>query len=396
MIILALNCGSSSVKFQLFNWNTQQTLAKGNIERIGSGELANHSEAITKILNDLIADKIINDFTDIKAIGHRVVHGGDHFNCSVIIDEHVLSTIKAVSNLAPLHNPPNIQGIEAATKVLPNVTQVAIFDTAFHQTLPEKTYLYPVPYSWYENFGVRKYGFHGTSHLYITKRAAVLLNKPNDQVNIVSLHIGNGVSFTLVKNGVSIDTSMGLTPLEGAMMGTRSGDIDPAIIPFMVDNLNLDVHEVEKILNKQSGHYGITGGLVDRRDIYNKANQGDGKAKLSLEMEIYRIKKYIGAYVATNPDIEALIFTAGVGENFSFLRQEVLKELEHIGIILDYEKNLQTNSKNGETLISAPNSRIKIYVVPTNEEMVLIEDVVALIEGRYQQHQNYTYSFGRH
>jgi len=337
---------------------------------------------------------VISDIKDIVAVGHRVVHGGDKFNKSVRVTSEVLDTIRALSSLAPLHNPPNIVGIESAMAVLPGVPQIAIFDTAFHQTLPSTAYLYPVPQGWYKEFGVRKYGFHGSSHLYVTKRAAKILGKPRDQVNLITLHIGNGVSFSAIRNGVSVDTSMGLTPLEGAMMGTRSGDIDPAIVGFMAERLEISASEVVGILNKKSGHLGVTSGrFVDRRDIEKAMNAGDEEAKLSLQMEIYRIKKYIGSYMAVLGNVDALVFTAGVGENNATIREGALSGLERLGIILDVEKNNTVRSSTGETFISSPGSPVKVLVIPTNEEAVLVEDVVAILEDRYDEHTRYVYKF---
>ncbi len=397
MLVLVLNCGSSSVKYALYDWAKSAILTQGNIERIGAeGGPVNHKMAISDMLSGLtsVDTGVISDIKDIVAVGHRVVHGGDKFNKSVRVTPDVLDTIRAVSSLAPLHNPPNIVGIESAMSVLPDVPQIAIFDTAFHQTLPPVAYLYPVPHSWYEEFGVRKYGFHGSSHLYVTKRAAKLLGKPRDQVNLITLHIGNGVSFSAIRNGVSVDTSMGLTPLEGAMMGTRSGDIDPAIVGFMAERLSVSASEIVGILNKKSGHLGVTGGrFVDRRDIEKAMNAGDEQAALSLQMEIYRIKKYIGAYMAVLGNVDALVFTAGVGENNATIREGALSGLERLGIILDVEKNKTVRSSTGETPISTPESPVKVLVIPTNEEAVLVEDVVAILEDRYNEHTHYVYQF---
>ena len=388
MLVLVLNCGSSSVKYALYDWAKSAILTQGNIERIGAeGGPTNHQVAISEMLNRLQSK-------DIHAVGHRVVHGGDKFNKSVRVTAEVLDTIRAVSSLAPLHNPPNIIGIESAMAVLPDVPQIAIFDTAFHQTLPPVAYLYPVPQKWYEEFGVRKYGFHGSSHLYVAKRAAKFLGKPRDQVNLITLHIGNGVSFSAIRQGVSVDTSMGLTPLEGAMMGTRSGDIDPAIVGFMAERLSVSASEIVGILNKKSGHLGVTNGrFVDRRDIEKAMNEGDEQAKLSLEMEIYRIKKYIGAYMAVLGNVDALVFTAGVGENNATIREGALSGLERLGIILDVEKNNTVRSSTGETCISTPESPVQVLVIPTNEEAVLVEDVVAILEDRYDEHTRYVYKF---
>ncbi len=396
MLILVLNCGSSSVKYALYDSHHLKEVAKGNEERIGlDGGCVNHKEAIAVIIHSLTHGdtKVINDIQEIKAVGHRVVHGGDKFNKSVLVNEEVLNTIREVADLAPLHNPPNIVGIESAMEVLPGVPQIAVFDTAFHQTIPQVAFTYPVPYDWYTNFGVRKYGFHGTSHLYVTKRAAKFLGIPKDQINLITLHIGNGVSFSAIRSGVCIDTSMGLTPLEGAMMGTRSGDIDPAIVGFMAEKLGASCKDIINILNKKSGHLGVTGQFTDRRDIFTAMEQGNDRAKLSLEMEIYRIKKYIGSYSAVLGRVDALVFTAGVGENNAFIREGAVANLENMGIKLDVEKNSNTRSSAGETDLSAAGSPVKVLMIPTNEEGVLVEDVVAILENRYDVHYNYHYSF---
>src|ERR1039457_3557959 len=318
MDILALNCGSSSAKYQLFDWSKKEVIAKGMVERVIVGdsfivhevpgrepyrvesECPDHQVAIDLIIKTLTdpVHGVLKDINQISAIGHRVVHGGEKFTCSVMIDEQVLDAVKDVQHLAPLHNPPNIAGIEAAQALLPNVPQVAIFDTAFHQTMPEYAYLYPLPYEWYENYGVRRYGFHGTSHLYVSKRAAVLLGKAPKDCNIITMHIGNGVSHAAIRNGISVDTSMGLTPLEGAVMGTRCGDIDPAIPAFMMQKENLSAKEIDSILNKKSGVMGITGRFTDRRDVIENAEAGDKRCQLSLDIEAYRLKKYIGAFMA--------------------------------------------------------------------------------------------------
>ncbi|OGI11680.1 MAG: propionate kinase, partial [Candidatus Margulisbacteria bacterium GWF2_35_9] len=352
-------------------------------------------EAIRNIIDSLTDSntKVIDDINQIKAVGHRVVHGADKFHKSVLVTEDVLNTIKEVAHLAPLHNPPNIIGIESAMEVLPDVPQIAVFDTAFHQTLPPAAYIYPVPYSWYEKYGVRKYGFHGSSHLYVTKRAAKYLNIPKDQVNLVTLHIGNGVSFTAIENGISIDTSMGLTPLEGAMMGTRSGDIDPAIVSFMCEKLNCEAKDIINILNKKSGHLGVTEKYADRRDIEDAMDAGDERAKLSLDIEVRRIQKYIGTYMALLKRVDAIVFTAGVGENDWYIRQKTIENMQNIGLKLDIEKNRRTRGSAGETELSTPDSPVKILMIPTNEEAVLVEDVVAILEGRYDSHMKYIYSF---
>ncbi|MGC8925610.1 MAG: acetate kinase [Calditerrivibrio sp.] len=413
MKILALNCGSSSVKYQLYDWENQKVVAKGIVERIGIGdsfivhevpgkethreeyECHDHITAINLVVHTLESPTkgVISKISEISAVGHRVVHGGEKFKRSVLITEEVVKAIEEVQHLAPLHNPPNLAGIRGAQKVLPDVPHVAIFDTAFHQTMPEYAYLYAVPYEWYEKYGVRRYGFHGTSHLYVSKRAAALLGKPAKECNIITMHIGNGVSHTAIKNGVSVDTSMGLTPLEGAVMGTRCGDLDPAVPLFMQQQLNVTPKEMDNILNKKSGILGITGKYTDRRDVIAGSEQGDNRCNLALEIEAYRLKKYIGAYYAVLGRVDAIVFTAGVGENAWLIREKALQGLENLGIIIDFEKNKKTFSKSGETEISTPESRVKVFVIPTNEELVFIEDVVAILNGTYKDHTEHQYTF---
>ncbi|WP_022851179.1 acetate kinase [Limisalsivibrio acetivorans] len=414
MFILALNCGSSSVKYQLFDWEKGSVVAKGVVERVGIGdsfivhevpgrdthrdeyECHDHSTAIQLIVKTLTGSDcgVIKQMNEISAVGHRVVHGGDKFVGSVKITDDVLKTIEDVQHLAPLHNPPNLAGIRAAQGVLPDVPHVAIFDTAFHQTMPDYAYMYAVPHEWYEEHGVRRYGFHGTSHLYVSKRAAVLLGKDPKECNIITMHIGNGVSHTAIKNGVSVDTSMGLTPLEGAVMGTRCGDLDPAIPLFMQTQLGVDAKQMDNILNKKSGMLGITGKYTDRRDILScDAADTKDKCRLATEMEAYRLRKYIGSYYAVLGRVDAIVFTAGVGENAGAIRQMALEGLEEMGIVVDKEKNLATFSKHGETEVSTPKSKVKVYVIPTNEELVFVEDVVAILNDQYKDHTEYGYSF---
>lgn len=415
MIIMALNCGSSSVKYQLFDWQRMEVIAKGMVERVIIGgsfimheipgrenyhhelDCANHKEAIDLVIKT-VTDPIhgvLKNVDQISAVGHRVVHGGEKFTCSVMIDENVLNAVKEVQHLAPLHNPPNIEGIEAAQALMPTVPHIAIFDTAFHQTMPEKAYIYPLPYEWYEQHQVRRYGFHGTSHLYVSKRAAVLLGKKPTDLNIVTMHIGNGVSHCAIKNGISVDTSMGLTPLEGAVMGTRCGDIDPAIPAFMMQKNNLSAKEIDSILNKKSGVIGITGRFTDRRDVIEHANNGDKRCQLSLDIEAYRLKKYIGAYMAVIGKLDAVIFTAGVGEMGAVIREKAIEGLEHIGIILDVERNRGAMTRKRETLITTDDSPVKVYVIPTDEELVFTEDVVGILNGTYTDHMNFEYSFAK-
>jgi acetate kinase len=348
---------------------------------------------VTKILLDPEVG-VLKDINQIAAVGHRVVHGGEKFTCSVRIDEGVLKTVKEVAHLAPLHNPPNIAGIEAAQAVLPNVPHIAIFDTAFHQTMPEESYIYPLPYEWYEKHGVRRYGFHGTSHLYVSKRAAVLLGKPAKECNIITMHIGNGVSHSAIQNGISIDTSMGLTPLEGAVMGTRCGDIDPAIPGFMMQQENLSVKEIDNVLNKKSGILGITKRFSDRRDVLAEAKKGDHLCQLAVKIEAYRLKKYIGGYMAVLGRLDAVVFTAGVGERAAEIREAALVNLEHMGIILDKARNAAA-VKGKEALITTDASPIKVYVIPTDEELVFTEDVSAILDGTYSDHMTFQYSFSK-
>lgn len=413
MDILALNCGSSSVKYQLYDWAKKAVIAKGMVERVTIGdsfiihevpgrdtyreeyECPDHKIAIHLIIKILVDKKygVVNNIDQISAVGHRVVHGGEKFTCSVRIDENVLDAIKEVQHLAPLHNPPNIAGIEAAQSVLPEVPHIGIFDTAFHQTMPKNAYIYPLPYEWYEKYGIRRYGFHGTSHLYVSKRAAVMLGKDPKDCNIITMHIGNGVSHSAIKNGISVDTSMGLTPLEGAVMGTRCGDIDPAIPAFMMANEDLSPQEIDSILNKKSGVLGITGQYTDRRDVIEGAEEGDSRCKLALDVEAYRLRKYIGSYAAAIGGIDAVVFTAGVGEMGWLIREKTLEGLEFMGIVLDKEKNRNTMTRKRETVITTPDSPVKVFVIPTDEELVFTEDVVAILEGTYTDHMKFKYSF---
>jgi len=392
-----------------------EVVAKGMVERVIIGDsfilhevpgreayrcdsdCPDHKVAIDLIIKTLTDGEhgVLSEIGEISAVGHRVVHGGEKFTRSVMIDDAVLDAVKEVQHLAPLHNPPNISGIEAAKAVLPAVPHVAIFDTAFHQTMPEHSYLYPVPYEWYENHGVRRYGFHGTSHLYVSKRAAAILGKKPCETNIITMHIGNGVSHCAIKDGVSVDTTMGLTPLEGAMMGTRCGDIDPAIPAFMMQKENLSAKEIDSILNKKSGVLGITGRFTDRRDVIENANAGDRKCQLSLDIEAYRLKKYIGAYMAIIGKLDAVVFTAGVGEMGWPIREKAIEGLEHLGIHLDRERNKGAMTRKRESLITTDDSPVKVYVIPTDEELVFTEDVAAILSGTYTDHMNFEYTFSR-
>jgi len=413
MIILSFNCGSSSVKYKLYNWESQEIVAKGMVERVTIGDsfcvhevnrkekvtikhdCPTHKEAIKLITECLVHPEYgaIKDLSDISAIGHRVVHGGEKFYKSVIINREVLKTFKELASLAPLHNPPNIMGIEAAMELLPDIPHMAIMDTAWHQTMPDYVYNYAVPYQWYEKHGIRRYGFHGTSLLYVAKRAAVLLNKDPFECNLISCHIGNGVSVNAVKDGLSYDTSMGFTPLEGAIMGTRAGDHDAALDFHVMQEEGYSPEEMNNILNKKSGILGITGKYVDRRDVIKAASQGDKRAQLALEMEAYRLKKYIGAYTAALGRVDALILTAGVGEMSPIIRSKVLEGLDILGIKYDPEKNKIARTRNAELDISADDSPVRIFIIPTDEELVFVEDVVALLEGTYDIHTNFKYTF---
>ncbi len=435
MKILTLNCGSSSVKYQVYDWDEKRPIAKGIVERVAIGgsfilhevpgkatvkvdyECENHTHAVQLVLNTLVGkmngiEPVLKDINEIKAVGHRVVHGGEKYAKSVLITPEVLKTFEELSDLAPLHNPANVLGIKAAMKVLPNVPHVAVMDTAFHQTMPEHAYIYAVPYEWYEEYGIRRYGFHGTSHLYVSRRAAALMRKDPSEVNVITCHIGNGASVAAVKGGISIDTSMGFTPLEGLVMGTRSGDIDPAIIGFIEQKKGYTASRIVTILNKKSGVLGITGKFVDRREIEERVDRylelkekGEfdslpdaekeelQRAYLAFKVEAYRIRKYIGAYAFALGRVDAIVFTAGVGERWPMLREEVLKGLEPFGIKIDPEKNREANSRNHEFEISADDSKVKVFVIPTDEELVIAEDTAAIVEGRYDIHTRFTYSF---
>jgi acetate kinase len=413
MKILSLNCGSSSVKYSLFDWEKKLPMASGIIERVGmegsfishespgrdkfkkEQTCSNHDEAIKLILETLVDKEhgVIDDLSSIAAVGHRVVHGGEDFVKSVIIDNKVLEAFKRLSSLAPLHNPPNISGIEAAQKLMPKIPHMAIMDTAWHQTMPAPSYIYPLPYEWYENHSIRRYGFHGTSFLYVAKRASVLLKKNIFESNLIICHIGNGASVNAVKNGVSFDTSMGFTPLEGIVMGTRSGDHGVAIDLHMMQKENISPKDMTNILNKKSGILGITGKYSDRRDVELAAEKGDERCQLAIEIESYRLKKYIGAYAAALGGVDAVIFTAGVGEKGPITRGKALDGLEFLGIEYDKEKNDISKTRNAETEISTSNSKTKVYVIPTDEERVFVEDVAGLIDGTYDIHTKFDYSF---
>lgn len=413
MVILTLNCGSSSLKYQLYDWDSREVIASGNVERItieGSfikhkakgreefrleRECPTHREAIDLVISTLVDPKhgAIKNIREIGAVGHRVVHGGEKFAKSVLVSSQVLETFREIQDLAPLHNPANIMGIEAARAVLPDVPHCAVMDTAWHQTMPSEAFLYALPYDWYASYGVRRYGFHGTSFLYTAKRAAVLLGKDPFETNLIIAHVGNGSSINAVRNGVSVDTSMGLTPLEGLIMGTRCGDIDPDIPFYLMKRTGMSAAEVENALNKKSGILGITEQWMDRRDVESAANDGNDRARLAMKMEGYRIKKYLGAYSAALGRVDAIVFTAGVGERAPAIRELATEGLEALGIKVDPERNHLSATRSAETVISSDDSRVKVFVIPTDEELVMTEDTYALTRGTYDVHTRFTYSF---
>jgi len=390
--VIAINAGSSSLKFQLFEMPSENVITKGLVERIGlndavftisvNGEkvteitdIPEHGVAVKILLSKLIDLGIIQSFDEITGIGHRVVHGGEKFNDSVLITDEVLGQLEELSELAPLHNPANIVGIKAFKDILPNVPAVAVFDTAFHQTMPEKSFLYSLPYEYYEDYGVRKYGFHGTSHKYVSERAAELLGRPVEQLRLISCHLGNGASIAAIEGGKSIDTSMGFTPLAGVAMGTRSGNIDPALIPFIMEKTGKTADEVLDVLNKRSGILGVSGFSSDLRDIESSAQEGNERAELALEVFASRIHKYIGSYAARMFGVDAIIFTAGIGENSDVIRARVLQGLEFMGVYWDPALN---KVRGKEAFINYPHSPVKVMVIPTNEEVMIARDVVKI------------------
>ncbi len=396
MKILVLNCGSSSLKYQLLDMETENALAVGLCERIGidgkhkfkndkgqkiedDSELKDHNDAIKAVLDMLVNPEhgVIADMSEINAIGHRVVHGGEEFAQSAIITEEVKAAIKQCCELAPLHNPPNLTGIEVCEALMPGVPQVAVFDTAFHQTMDETAYLYALPYELYEKHKIRRYGFHGTSHFYVSRRVADLMGKPVEDLKIISCHLGNGASVCAIDGGKSVDTSMGFTPLEGLAMGTRSGDMDPAIIDFIMEKEGMSIKEVTNLLNKQSGVAGISCVSSDFRDIENAAEAGDKKAAAALSIFTYRVRKYIGAYAAAMNGVDAIVFTAGLGENSAVDRATILSGLTYLGVTCDAEKN---NVRGEEREISTSDSTVKAFTIPTNEELVIARDTKKMLD----------------
>lgn len=395
MNVLVINCGSSSLKYQLINSDTEDVLAKGLCERIGidgrlvyqkagcdkeitEAAMPTHKEAIQMVLDALVNDKTgaIKSLSEVNAVGHRIVHGGEKFASSVVITDEVLEAVAQCNDLAPLHNPANLIGINACKELMPGVPMVAVFDTAFHQTMPEKAYLYGLPYEYYENYKVRRYGFHGTSHSFVSKETARFLGMDLKNSKIIVCHLGNGASISAVKDGKCVDTSMGLTPLEGLVMGTRSGDIDPAIMEYIAKKEDLDIAGVMNVLNKKSGLEGISGLSSDFRDLTAGAKEGNKRAIAAIEVFCYRVAKYVGSYAAAMNGVDAIAFTAGIGENVGLVREKVCSYLGYLGITLDAE----ANAKSGDDcVISAADSKVKVAVIPTNEELAICRETVALV-----------------
>lgn len=400
MKVLVLNCGSSSIKYKLYDMNGQKELASGGIEKIGlpdsflkftlsdgskqviTQEIKEHTAGIELILKTLTDAKygVIKSLDQIDAVGHRVVHGGDKFCSSVVINQEVIDKIEECVDLAPLHNPANLKGIFAIQKILPKVPQVAVFDTSFHQTMPPYAYIYALPYDYYEKYGVRRYGFHGTSHRYVAKRGCEFLGLDLENSRIITAHIGNGGSITAIKNGKSIDTSMGMTPVEGLMMGSRSGNIDLGVLTYLMDKENLSTQQINDIINKKSGLVGVSGVSSDMRDIENAIEQGNERARLAMDMYFYYILKYISGYIAVLGGVDAIIFTGGVGENQPIMRKYVCDSLAFLGV--DFNNELNDRIKGRETELTFPNSKVRVAVIPTNEELAIAIDTEELVEGR--------------
>ncbi|MCB8813971.1 acetate/propionate family kinase [Desulfosporosinus shakirovi] len=397
MKILVINCGSSSLKYQVIDMATKNAIGKGLVERIGlpgsvlthrtgsgekeviQAEIGNHTIAIKLVLEALVSPQYgaLKDLKDICGVGHRVVHGGEKFSKSVLIDEDVMKALKECVELAPLHNPPNIAGIMACQKMMPGVPQVAVFDTAFHQTMLPKSYIYGLPYEYYKKYGIRKYGFHGTSHKYVSQRAAVLLRKPLSDLKLISCHLGNGASICAIRGGKSIETSMGFTPLDGLMMGTRSGALDPAIVTYIMCRENFTVDQMNDFLNTKCGALGVSGISSDFRDIEVAAGQGNVRARLALDIFEHDVRQFIGSYAAVLGGVDGIIFTAGVGENSSAMREAICKNLDYIGVDLDSEKN---KVRSEEVDVSKPNARCRVLVIPTNEELMIALETHDLIQ----------------
>ena len=400
MKVLVLNCGSSSIKYKLYDMNGQKELASGGIEKIGlpdsflkftlsdgskqviTQEIKEHTAGIELILKTLTDAKYgaIKSLDQIDAVGHRVVHGGDKFCSSVVINQEVINKIEECVDLAPLHNPANLKGIFAIQKILPKVPQVAVFDTSFHQTMPPYAYIYALPYDYYEKYGVRRYGFHGTSHRYVAKRGCEFLGLDLENSRIITAHIGNGGSITAIKNGKSIDTSMGMTPVEGLMMGSRSGSVDPGVLTYLMEKENLSTRQINDIINKKSGLVGVSGVSSDMRDIENAIEQGNERARLAMDMYFYYILKYVSGYIAVLGGVDAIIFTGGVGENQPIMRKYVCDSLAFLGV--DFNNELNDRIKGRETELTFPNSKVRVAVIPTNEELAIAIDTEELVEGK--------------
>ena len=398
MKILVLNCGSSSIKYQLFDMSADENvLAKGLLERIGQSigivnhtpmgkdkmkyetPIPNHTAGIEIIIN-LLLDKevgVINSLSEIKAAGHRVAHGGEHFKNSVLINKDTLTEISNCIPLAPLHNPANLKGILAVEKLIPGLPQVAVFDTSFHQSMPDYAYIYGIPYEYYENFEIRRYGFHGTSHKFVAEKAANMIGKNINDLKIISCHLGNGASITAIDRGVSIDNSMGFTPVEGLIMGTRCGDLDVGALLFIMEKENLDTKQANDLVNKKSGVLGISGISSDMRDLENAAMQGNERAKLALDVYAYKVKKYIGSYIAAMNGLDLLIFTGGIGENSMYIREQITSNMEYLGIKID--KNINDSTKGVDAIISTEDSKVCTIVATTNEELVIARDTMRIV-----------------
>ena len=395
MNVLVINCGSSSLKYQLIDSETEAVLAKGLCERIGidgrlvyqktgldkeitEAAMPTHKQAIQMVLDAIVNPKTgaLKSLAEVDAVGHRVVHGGEKFASSVVLTEEVLAQIEECNDLAPLHNPANLIGIRACQELMPNVPMVGVFDTAFHQTMPKKAYLYGLPHEYYEKYKVRRYGFHGTSHSFVSKRCAQYLNMDLNNSKIIVAHLGNGASISAVLDGKCVDTSMGLTPLEGLVMGTRSGDIDPAIMEFIAKKENLDIDGIMDVLNKKSGVEGLSGVSSDFRDLEAAYHEGNPRALAACEVFAYRVAKYIGAYVAAMNGVDAIAFTAGIGENTSFIREKILAYFGYLGITMDKEANMV---RGEDKIISTPDSKVTVCIIPTNEELAIAREAVALV-----------------
>lgn len=400
MKILVINAGSSSIKYQLIDMTDETLLAKGQCDRIGidggsfkqtnnrgdvykyAVQIDNHGEGIKLIVDALTSKEhgVIENMSEINAVGHRVVHGGERFSGSVVINDEIIEAIKACSELSPLHNPANLTGIRACSEIIGDIPQVAVFDTGFHQTMPDFAYIYPIPYEYYEKYKLRRYGFHGTSHRYVTARAAAMLGKKPEELNIVTCHLGNGSSITAVKGGKSFDTTMGVTPLDGLMMGTRSGSIDPAILPFLMEKEGLSSKEIDTMLNKKSGMLGVTQTTSDNRDIEQGAKAGNKRYQLVENMLVHQITKYVGGFAAAMGGVDAIVFTGGIGENNPHYRTNVAKNLEFIGVKVDEAINAKAFKTSDEYDISTPDAKVRMLVIPTNEELMIARDTYELVK----------------